>query len=47
LVRRLQREAPESLVRAVEVGMAAQTAQRFSHAADLLSALQQSRKTLS
>jgi serine/threonine-protein kinase len=46
-VRRLQREAPDSLARAIEVGMAAQTAQRFSHAADLLAALQQARKALS
>ena len=46
-VRRLRREAPDSLARAVEVGMAAQTAKRFSSAADLLAALQKSRKALS
>jgi hypothetical protein len=46
-VQRLQREAPDSLARAIDVGMAAQTAQRFSHASDLLAALQQSRKALS
>ena len=39
-VRRLRREAPDSLARAIEAGMAAQTAQRFSRAADLLAALQ-------
>ena len=46
-LRRLRREAPESLARAIEVGMAVQSAQRFTRAADLLAALQKSRKALS
>jgi pSer/pThr/pTyr-binding forkhead associated (FHA) protein len=46
-LRRLRREAPDSLARAIEVGMAAQSAQRFARAADLLAALQKSRKALS
>jgi len=46
-VRRLRRDAPDSLARAIETGMAAQTAQRFSRAADLLAALQRARKALS
>jgi serine/threonine-protein kinase len=46
-VRRLRREAPAGLARAIEVGMAAQAAQRFNRAADLLAALQQARKALS
>ncbi len=46
-VRKLRREAPASLARAIEVGMAAQAAQRFTRAADLLAALQQARKALS
>ena len=46
-VRRLRREAPDSLARAIDAGMAVQTAQRFSHASDLVAALQQARKALS
>lgn len=46
-VRRLRRETPDRLARAIETGMAAQVAQRFASAADLLTALQQSRKGLS
>jgi hypothetical protein len=46
-IRRLRRDAPDTLVRAIEAGMAAQTSQRFSRAADLLAALQQARKALS
>jgi serine/threonine-protein kinase len=46
-VRRLRREAPDSLARAIETGMAAQPGQRFARAADLLAALQNSRKALS
>ena len=46
-VRRLRREAPAGLARAIEAGMAAQAAQRFARAADLLAALQQARKALS
>jgi serine/threonine-protein kinase len=45
-VRRLRRDAPDSLARAIEVGMAAQAGQRFSRAADLLAALQKCRKAL-
>jgi hypothetical protein len=43
-VRRLRRDVPERLARAIERGMTAQVAHRFSRAADLLAALQQSRK---
>ena len=46
-VRRLRRDAPDRLARAIETGMAAPVAQRFARAADLLSALQQARKGLS
>jgi pSer/pThr/pTyr-binding forkhead associated (FHA) protein len=46
-LRRLRRDAPDRLVRAIEGGMAVQVAQRFSRAADLLAALEQSRKGLS
>ncbi len=45
-VRRLRRDAPESLARAIEAGMAAQAAQRFGRAAELLAALQKCRKAL-
>jgi pSer/pThr/pTyr-binding forkhead associated (FHA) protein len=43
---RLRRDAPDRLARAIEGGMTVQVAQRFSRAADLLAALQQSRKEL-
>jgi pSer/pThr/pTyr-binding forkhead associated (FHA) protein len=46
-VRQLRRDAPDRLVRAIEGGMAAQVAQRFRRAADLLAALEQSRRGLS
>ena len=46
-VQRLQREAPNVLARAIEAGMAALPAQRYSHAADLVAALQRSRKAVS
>ena len=45
-IRRLRPEAPDRLARAIEAGMAAQVTQRFARAADLLAALQQSRKGL-
>jgi serine/threonine-protein kinase len=45
-VRRLRREAPDSLARAIEAGMAVQPTHRFSRAADLLAALQKCRKAL-